>query len=201
MRRETVGYPLSPEDEFTLRDPETGVEVQAGATGELCVKGPYTFRGYYGSDEHNARAFTKDGFYRTGDLVSVVTIDGRPSIRIEGRHKDLISRGGEKINASEIEDLLIQLPDVREAALVAMPDPRLGERACAFVVTSSALPPDLNEVRAFLASKGVAKFKWPERIEAIDAIPLTPVGKVAKAKLREQIRLRLEHEASATAAK
>jgi 2,3-dihydroxybenzoate-AMP ligase len=196
MRRETVGYPLSPEDEFTIRDPETGADVVHGATGELCVRGPYTLRGYYGAEEHNARAFTDDGFYRTGDLVSSIEIEGHPCFRIEGRHKDLISRGGEKINAHEIEDLLVQLPNVREAALVAMPDSRLGERPCAFVVTAPADPPLLSDVRAFLAERGVAKFKWPERIEAIDALPLTPVGKVAKAKLREEIRHRLQLEST-----
>ena len=196
MRRETVGYPLSPEDEFTIRDPDTGAEVAPGATGELCVRGPYTIRGFYGAVEHNARAFTDDGFYRTGDLVSSVEIDGHPCFRIEGRHKDLISRGGEKINANEIEELLVQLPQVREAALVAMLDPRLGERPCAFVVTAPEDPPLLSDVRAFLAERGVAKFKWPERIEAIDALPLTPVGKVAKAKLREEIRHRLELEST-----
>jgi len=167
MRRDTVGYPLSPQDEFSIRDPETGAEVPAGSVGELCVSGPYTLRGYYGAQDHNAKAFTPDGFFRTGDLVSVVDIE-----------------------------LLVLLPNVRAAALVAMPDPRLGERACAFVVTAPADPPGLSEVRAFLSSRGVAKYKWPERIEVVDELPLTPVGKVAKAKLREEVRRRLALEST-----
>lgn len=194
MRRETVGYPLSPADEFQVLDPDTGVEVPAGAVGELCVRGPYTLRGYHHAAEHNTRAFTADGFLRTGDLVSVVEIDGRACLRLAGRHKDLISRGGEKINAAEIEELLVQMPGVGAAALVAMPDPRLGERPCAFLVTEPGAGPkgpSLAEVRDFMQARGVAKYKWPERLEAIGELPVTAVGKVSKAALREELATRL----------
>lgn len=191
MRRETVGHPLSPADEFILLDPETGEQVAPGEPGELCVRGPYTLRGYYNAAEHNARAFTADGYLRTGDVVRQIEIDGKFCLQIEGRHKDLISRGGEKINAAEIEDLLVELPGVTAAALVAMADDRLGERACAFLVVSGEVP-TLLQVKELMAARGVAKYKWPERVEIIDALPLTPVGKVSKLQLRELLATRLE---------
>jgi 2,3-dihydroxybenzoate-AMP ligase len=187
-----VGYPLSPADEFIVLDPETGEPVEPGAVGEMCVRGPYTLRGYYNAAEHNRGAFTPDGFLRTGDLVTVRSIGGHDCLRIEGRHKDLISRGGEKINAGEVEELLQRIPGIAAAALVAMPDDRLGERACAFVVPAAAGCPGLDQVREFLRAAGVAKFKWPERLEIIDDLPLTPVGKVSKAQLRAELAGRLE---------
>jgi len=200
MRRETVGYPLSPADEFKVLDPDTGAEVPAGHVGELCVRGPYTLRGYYNAAEHNARAFTPDGFLRTGDLVSTVEIDGRACLRLAGRHKDLIGRGGEKINAAEIEELLVQMPGVCAAALVAMPDPRLGERPCAFLVTEPGAFPSLAEVRDFMQERGVAKYKWPERLEPISELPVTAVGKVSKAVLREELAARLRQASGAVVA-
>jgi 2,3-dihydroxybenzoate-AMP ligase len=168
------------------------METPAGAIGELCVRGPYTLRGYFNAAEHNARAFTPDGFLRTGDLVSVRHIDGQPCLRIEGRHKDVISRGGEKINAAEVEELLLRIPGVAAAALVAMPDERLGERACAFVVPGPPGCPSLAEIRELLRAAGVAKFKWPERLETIWELPVTAVGKVSKAQLRCELARRLE---------
>lgn len=199
MRRETVGYPLSPGDEFRVVDPDTGADVPGGEAGELCVRGPYTLRGYFNAAEHNARAFTRDGFLRTGDLVTVRHIDGQPCLRIEGRHKDLISRGGEKINAAEVEELLLGIRGVAAAALVAMPDARLGERACAFVVPGPLGCPSLTEIRELLRARGVAKFKWPERLETIGELPVTAVGKVSKAQLRAELARRLGPPVSAPA--
>jgi 2,3-dihydroxybenzoate-AMP ligase len=192
MRGQTVGYPLSPDDEFLVLDPETGEPVPDGQVGEMCVRGPYTLRGYFNAAEHNARAFTPDGFLRTGDLVTVRHIDGHACLRIEGRSKDVISRGGEKINAAEVEELMLRIPGIAAAALVAMPDPRLGERACAFVVTGAQASPSLAEVREFLRASGVAKFKWPERLETIGELPVTAVGKVSKAMLRAELARRTE---------
>jgi 2,3-dihydroxybenzoate-AMP ligase len=192
MRGQSVGYPLSPGDEFRVLDPDTGMEMPDGAIGELCVRGPYTLRGYFNAAEHNARAFTRDGFLRTGDLVTVRHIDGQPCLRIEGRHKDVISRGGEKINAAEVEELLLRIPGVAAAALVAMPDERLGERACVFVVPGPPGCPSLAEIRELLRAAGVAKFKWPERLETIGELPVTAVGKVSKAQLRRELARRLE---------
>jgi 2,3-dihydroxybenzoate-AMP ligase len=187
MRRSTVGYPMSPADEYLLLDPDGEGTVGPGESGELCVRGPYTLRGYYNSSEHNARVFTPDGYLRTGDVVRFIDIDGHPCMRIEGRSKDLISRGGEKINASEIEEVLLGYPEIKSAALVAMPDSRLGEKACAFLVVEGEQP-TLADLQAFLEAQGVAKYKWPERLEFLDELPVTGIGKVAKKQLREMAK-------------
>ncbi|MFG1817827.1 (2,3-dihydroxybenzoyl)adenylate synthase [Kribbella sp. NPDC049174] len=184
-RLRTVGTPLSEYDEVRILLPGTEVEAPYGEIGELCCRGPYTIPGYYAAGERNALAFTPDGFYRTGDLARWGTYDGRAQLLIEGRIKDVINRGGEKINAEEIELLLLRHPDIRQAAVVAMPDARLGERSCAYVVARAAV--DLPTVRQHLDSLGVAKFKWPERVEQLDDLPRTNVGKIDKASLRHRI--------------
>ncbi|MEB3023143.1 (2,3-dihydroxybenzoyl)adenylate synthase [[Mycobacterium] crassicus] len=183
VRADTVGTPLSPLDEVRVYEPGTEDPVPDGQAGELCCRGPYTLRGYYDAAEHNRRAFTSDGFYRTGDLVVRQDIEGHQCYSVEGRIKDLINRGGEKINAEEVEALLISHPDVTEAALVAVPDARLGERACAFLVGTRHLT--LPEVRDHLDALGVAKYKWPERLEWLSEMPkANEVGKIDKKKLR-----------------
>jgi 2,3-dihydroxybenzoate-AMP ligase len=181
-RLRSVGTPLSELDEVRILDPDTELEVPHGEVGELCCRGPYTIRGYYAAPEHNARAFTSDGFYRTGDLVRWGVYEGRPHLHVEGRIKDVINRGGEKINAGEIERLLLAHPSIAQVAIVAMPDPRLGERACAFVVADHPL--DVPDLRAFLDAQEVAKYKWPERVVRVDDLPRTNVGKIDKAALR-----------------
>lgn len=182
----SVGVPISTHDEVRLLYPGSDDEVADGEAGELCARGPYTLRGYYGAPEHNARAFTADGFYRTGDLAAKRMIAGSPAYTIEGRIKDLINRGGEKINAEEIEFLLVRHPRITEAALVAMPDERLGERACAFVVGTGTDAINLAELRVFLDSLGVAKYKWPERLVWLEEMPRnSQVGKMDKRVLRE----------------
>ena len=130
VRMETVGRPVSPDDEVRLVD-DDDKEVAPGEVGELLARGPYTLRGYYGVPEYNARAFTTDGFYRSGDLMR-----RHPSgnYMVEGRKKDLINRGGEKISAEEIENLILSHPAVQNVACVPMPDPVLGERMCAYVI-------------------------------------------------------------------
>jgi 2,3-dihydroxybenzoate-AMP ligase len=188
---ETQGRPLSPADEVLVVDPD-GEPVAAGEPGELLTRGPYTIRGYYRAEEHNARAATPDGFYRTGD---VVRRDGAGNLTVEGRMKDLINRGGEKISAEEVENLLLAHPSVSNAAAVAMPHPVLGEQTCAYVVLRpGAEPLTLEDLRAYLAGRGIARFKWPERLEIIDALPLTKVGKVDKKALREDIAEKLTVE-------
>ena len=125
----TQGRPLSPADEIRIVEPD-GADAAAGAVGELWCRGPYTIRGYFRAPERNREAFTADGFYRTGDLVR---LDPSGNLVVEGRIKDLINRGGEKINAEEIEAHLIAHPAVSAAAVVAMPDAILGEKACAYL--------------------------------------------------------------------
>ena len=185
-RATTVGTPLSLADEIKILDPGSETEVRRGQVGELCCRGPYTLRGYFDAADVNKTAFTSDGFYRTGDLAAQIDLGGRPYVSIEGRIKDLINRGGEKISAEEVELLLLRHPRIIATAVVAMPDPRLGERTCAYVV-SDGEPITLAEVRAHLTQLEVAKFKWPERIEPLDEIPRTTVGKTDKKFLQAQI--------------
>jgi 2,3-dihydroxybenzoate-AMP ligase len=189
VRARSVGIPISPGDEVRVLHPDGETEVADGQTGELCARGPYTLRGYYNAPEHNRRAFTADGFYRTGDLVARRTIAGRTAYTMEGRIKDLVNRGGEKVNAEEVESLLMRHPRIVEAAVVAMPDERLGERACAFA-SGGTEPVTLGEVQAFLDSLGVAKYKWPERLEWLDEMPrASQVGKIDKKVLRQRATL------------
>lgn len=184
-RADSVGVPISRGDEIRLYAPGTEDEVAPGEVGELCTRGPYTLLGYYDAAEHNRRAFTADGFYRTGDLMAERTIAGMRCYTVEGRIKNMISRGGEKINTEEIELLLGSHPAVAEAALVPMPDPRLGERACAFVVTREGAQIDLAAVRAHFERLEVAKYKWPERVEVLAAMPrVSQVGKIDRLRLR-----------------
>jgi 2,3-dihydroxybenzoate-AMP ligase len=198
LRRSTVGFPISPHDELRVVDPEDpSRELPPGEPGELLARGPYTIRGYVGADEHNARVFTPDGFYRTGDVVSAVEVDGVRAYRVEGRIKDVVNRGGEKVNAAEVEGLLLDHPRVATAAVVAMPDRRLGERACAFVVTVDGGPLTLAEVRAHFAAREVAKYKWPERVETRGLLPRTAVGKFAKRVLAAEAAALVDHSPAA----
>ena len=174
----TQGRPLSPADDIRVVDPE-GADVEPGEVGELLTRGPYTLRGYYRAPEHNKRAFTPDGFFRTGDLVRVL-----PSghLVVEGREKDQINRGGDKISAAELENQLLAHPAVHDAAVVGMPDAVMGERICAFLIARGEVP-RLREIKEFLRGRGLAAYKFPDRIEPIEAFPRTPVGKVSKKQL------------------
>jgi 2,3-dihydroxybenzoate-AMP ligase len=182
----TQGRPMSPDDELKVVDPD-GEEVAAGEVGELLTRGPYTIRGYYRCPEYNARAFDEDGFYRTGDLV-VMTADG--DVKVVGRKKDQINRGGEKIPAEEIENVLLQHDAVVHAALISMPDAVMGEKSCAYIVASDAALRPIA-LRKHLRSQGVAEFKLPDRFEFIDQMPLTAFGKVDKQTLRDDIQAKL----------
>ena len=190
---ETVGLPVCEDDEVRLID-EEGNDVAFGEVGELCVRGPYTLRGYYGVPEHNARAFTADGFYCSGDLMRQ-----HPSGRymVEGRKKDVINRGGEKISAEEIENLILQFPPVQNVACVAMPDPVLGERMCACVIPKAGQTVEFEPLIAFLTEQEFAKHKLPERLEIMDDFPLSNFGKVSKNKLVEMVTAKLEAEREA----
>jgi 2,3-dihydroxybenzoate-AMP ligase len=190
VRMETVGRPISPDDEVRLVDDDDN-EVAPGAVGELLARGPYTLRGYFGVPEYNARAFTSDGFYRSGDLMR-----RHPSgnYMVEGRKKDLINRGGEKISAEEIENLVLMHPAVQNVACVPMPDPVLGERMCACVILRAGGNLTLPDLAAFLAGEEIAKHKLPERLEVVDKFPLSSFGKVSKKDLTERIVLRLKQE-------
>ncbi len=174
----TQGRPMCPDDEVWVAD-EQGNPLPRGEVGRLMTRGPYTFRGYYKSPEHNASAFDANGFYCSGDLIA---IDEQGYITVQGREKDQINRGGEKIAAEEVENLLLRHEAVIHAALVSMEDSLLGEKSCAYLVVKQPLR--AVEVRRFLREQGVAEFKLPDRVECLEALPLTPVGKVDKKQLR-----------------
>ncbi len=185
VRVGTEGHPLSELDELRVVDPD-GRDVPAGEVGELLTRGPCTLRGYYRAGEYNARVFTPDGFLRTGDLVRLTA---RGDLEVEGRLRDVVNRGGEKVPTEEVEEHLRAHPAVREVTLVAVPDRVLGEKSCAFVVPlAAAAPPALSELRAFLTGRGLAAYKLPDRLVVVDALPYTPVGKVHKAALRDGVR-------------
>ncbi len=176
------GRPISPDDELRIVT-EDGDDVPEGAVGELLTRGPYTIRGYYRAEEHNQVAFTPDGFYRTGDLVRRLPTG---HLVVEGRAKDQINRGGEKVAAEEIENHLLAHPAVHDAAVVAIPDEYLGERTCAFVIPLGD-PPTGPALRAFLRGRGLAAYKIPDRIELVDAFPHTGVGKTSRRDLRRAL--------------
>ncbi|MEV7009488.1 AMP-binding protein [Streptosporangium sp. NPDC051022] len=174
----TQGRPISPDDEILVVDDED----RESETGHLLTRGPYTIRGYWRAEEHNRTAFTADGFYRTGDIVRR-TPTGH--LVVEGRAKDQINRGGDKIAAEEVENHLLAHPAIHDANVVAVPDPYLGERTCAYVICRGEAP-SKAALRAFLRDRGIAAFKIPDRFEFVDAFPQTAVGKVSKRHLRER---------------
>jgi 2,3-dihydroxybenzoate-AMP ligase len=190
VRLETVGRPVSPDDEVRILDDDLN-EVPFGEVGELCCRGPYTLRGYYGVPEYNAIAFTPDGFYRSGDLMRQ-----HPSgnYMVEGRKKDLINRGGEKISAEEVENLILSHPKVKNTVCIAVPDPVMGERMCACVILRDGSSLRFDELKTFLIEKEIAKYKLPERLEILQDFPLSTFGKVSKKQLVEMISAKIEKE-------
>jgi 2,3-dihydroxybenzoate-AMP ligase len=188
---ETCGRPVCADDEVKLID-DDGAEVADGEIGELACRGPYTLRGYFGVPEYNAKQFTPDGFYRSGDLMRRHTSG---NYIVEGRKKDLINRGGEKISAEEIENLILTHPAVQNVACVPMPDPALGEKMCAFVILKRERSLTLAELVAFLQRYEIAKFKLPERLEILAEFPLSTFGKVSKKALAEKVAAQLAQTA------
>lgn len=184
VRLETVGRPICPDDEVRLVD-ELGEDVSDGEIGEMWTRGPYTLRGYYNAPEHNKRAFSPDGFYMSGDLMW-----RHPSGNyvVAGRTKDLINRGGEKISAEEIENLILTHPAVLDVACIPVDDAVLGERMCACVVLRPNMMLTLDELLTHLRSFEIAKHKLPEYLTIYPEFPLSPVGKVSKKALVAELK-------------
>ena len=155
-----------------------------GEEGELQIRGPLLFPGYFDNPEANRDAFTGDGWFRTGDLA-VVAPEG--NVAITGRSKDVINRGGVKYNPRDIEDLLAAHPQVDMAAIVPVPDPVLGERAGCCITVAGDTAPDLEELCAYLSENGVAKVRWPERLEVFESMPLTATRKIVKGRLIQRL--------------
>jgi cyclohexanecarboxylate-CoA ligase len=172
-----------PQMELTVRDPG-GRSCAPGQEGELYTRGAFVFAGYVQGRRFTEQFFTPDGWFATGDLA-VMDADGY--IRITGRSKDLIIRGGENVPVKEIEDLIIQHPKVRSVALVGVPDVRLDEVGCACIIPEAGETLTLEELREFLATRQVTRQFWPERLELTDVFPSTPSGKVQKFQLRQML--------------
>lgn len=198
----TVNAPTEPEQKLETTDgkPYGGMEVRIrkpgdlenalpGEEGELQVRGPFLFLGYFDAPDRTDASFTEDEWFRTGDKA---IIDDEGYITIKGRIKDIIIRGGENIPVREIEEYLHEHPKVADGAIVAMPDERLQERGCAYVLsTDDDDPLSFDEMVAFLLEKGIAKQKLPERLEVVEELPMTASGKVQRYKLREDIAEKL----------
>jgi len=185
--RHSVGKPDCPYDTLKIVDLD-GSEVPHGQEGELVAKGPGVFTGYFKSPQDHDAMFTQDGFFRMGDLAKK---DEFGNITITGRIKDLINRGGEMISAGEIENMMSGFPGIESVAVIGMPDPILGERICVYVQASRGATIEFYEVIKYLKALGASVLQLPERLEVIDALPLTKVGKCDKKALREDIKMRL----------
>ncbi|HLA82639.1 MAG TPA: fatty acid--CoA ligase family protein, partial [Thermoleophilia bacterium] len=188
----TVGRPTCPRDIYKVVDPD-GNTLPAETSGELLVKGPSMFTGYYKNPEENAKVFDKHGFFKTGDLAK---INSRGYITLTGRLKEMINRGGESISATVIERLICRHPGVAAAAVIPMPDPLMGERVCAYVEPKPDTELTFDGIISFLRGEQASVQELPERIEFIDAMPYTGVNKLNKHVLRENIQKKLEAEAA-----
>ena len=163
---------------------ETGELARIGEDGEIEIRGASVVPGYFGNDAANRQSYSHGGWFRTGDLAAA---DAGGNIRITGRVKDVINRGGIKINPTDVEALIDGHPSVAQSAIVPMPDPVLGEKGCVFVTLVEGAKMTLDEVRGYLEERGVAKFKWPERLEIVDAMPMTPTRKIIKSELARRL--------------
>jgi len=184
----TVGRPTCPYDTYKIIDKD-GNELPPNTQGELFLKGPGVFTGYYNNPEENKEAFTKDGFFRTGDVAK---IDEKGYITLTGRIKEMINRGGESISATEIERLINRHPDVAAVAVITMPDPIMGERACAYIEPKAGAQLSFEEIISFLRGQKASVLQLPERIEFIDAMPYTGAQKLDKRFMREDIEKKLK---------
>ncbi|WP_394839068.1 AMP-binding protein [Pendulispora rubella] len=189
---ETCGRPVCEDDEVKLLDDE-GREVSRGEVGELACRGPYTLRGYYGVPEYNAQRFTADGYYLSGDLLR---LHRSGNYIVEGRKKDLINRGGEKISAEEVENLILMHPAVQNVACVPIPDEALGEKMCACVLLKPGEALTFEGLSAFLRGHEIAKFKLPERLEVFREFPLSTFGKISKKELGAMVVARMTGDSS-----
>jgi acyl-CoA synthetase (AMP-forming)/AMP-acid ligase II len=183
MASTTIGSTI-PVAEIKIVD-EQNNRLPIGQVGEFCQKAPYIIAGYYKRPDLNARKWDEEGYYHSGDACY---LDENGFYHFVTRLKDIIIRGGMNISAEEVEFILYKHPKILNVAVVGMPDPALGERACAYVELKTGVETlTLEEIQAFMEQEKVAKYKWPERIEIIPQLPRTPTGKVLKYKLRENI--------------
>jgi acyl-CoA synthetase (AMP-forming)/AMP-acid ligase II len=167
--------------EARLIPPQGGEAIiENGIAGELQIKGPTLFEGYFGAPEQTAAAFTEDGYFKTGDLFEIAQTGKGRFLRFVGRSKDIIIRGGQNISPAELDSLIEAHPNVREVSCAAYPDERLGERICAIVALKPGETLSLEELCAFLKTADIATYKLPEKLRVMDALPRNPLGKVLR---------------------
>lgn len=184
-------------DEICVLDPESKKPVALGEIGEMCFRGPSSLLAYYQNESATQESVGADGFVYTGDLVREHVIDGRSYFSFEGRLRDNINRGGEKISCEEVEAFISQHPNVSDAKLVAMPDELYGEKGCVYLILREPEQTvEITDLVEFLVKQGLAKFKCPERIEVVEEFPVTRVGKVDKEALRKHIAALLKQEST-----
>jgi 2,3-dihydroxybenzoate-AMP ligase len=183
----TVGRPTCPYDSYKVVDRQ-GQALPPGSIGELVIKGPGIFTGYYRNPAENEKVFLPDGFFRTGDTAR---IDEKGYISLCGRLKEMINRGGESISPAEIEKLISEHAEVVMTAVVAMPDPQMGEKACAYIQPASGSDLNFEKIIAFMKAKGSSVLHLPERIEFVEHMPLTKTGKIDKRFLMEDINRKI----------
>ena len=183
----SVGRPTCPYDTYKVVGPD-GKELPLNSSGELMIKGPGVFTGYYKAPEENAKVFDEEGFFGTGD---VARIDEQGNVTLTGRIKEMINRGGESISATEIEKLISRHPMVVNVAVIPMPDPVMGERVCAYIKCKAGATRTFEEIISFLKGQRASVSQLPERIEFIDAMPFTKTEKIDKRALIEDIEKKL----------
>lgn len=183
----TVGRPTCPYDTYKVVSPD-GRELPPNTPGELMIKGPGVFTGYYKAPEENEKVFNEEGFFRTGDLA---IIDEKGVITLTGRIKEMINRGGESISSTEIEKLISSHPEVALVAVVPMPDPVFGERVCAYIQPKPGAVLSFEKIIAHLKEKKASVLQLPERIEFVETMPMTKAEKVDKTFLKEDIKRKL----------
>jgi non-ribosomal peptide synthetase component E (peptide arylation enzyme) len=184
MIHRSVGKPSCPYDIYKVVDKD-GRKLPPNTSGELVVKGPGVFTGYFNAPEENEKAFDKDGFFKTGDMAM---FDDAGNIILTGRLREIIKRGGESISTVEIERLIVTHPYVEAVAVVGMPDPELGERACAYIQPRAGAKLSFEEIISYLKSQNASVLQLPERVEFIGAMPLTKAKKLDKRALEEDIK-------------
>ena len=190
VRFGTIGRPCCPYDHIVTLD-ENGIKTSSGVEGELAAKGPGVFTGYFNNPQANQKEFTPDGYFRTGDLA---TIDENGRVRITGRIKDIIIRGGENIAARDVEDVISAYSKVEYVAAVGMPDPDLGEVVCAYIKPAGETSITLEEIIAHLTGMGTSKTLYPARVEVLQKMPLTAAGKADKKILKKDIEEKLKNQ-------
>lgn len=198
VRHSSIGTVCWEHDEVRLLEPGTEREVPFGQLGELCFRGPSSLRGYYAAPDLTAASMTSDGFFRTADMARASSEGSLTVYHFEGRMRDNINRGGEKFGTEDIELLLARHPLIMDGKVVAMPDPVYGEKACAYLVPRDGTSlPTVPELATFLVSHGLAKYKCPERIEAVTTFPVTRAGKLDRQQMRQWISAKLSNETGA----